>query len=111
MKYSCFNDRLRLYEVFEDDRGHPMNGDLPVPMLGPDAGGIGVPATEAGRRLPGDAKRVGTSWHPRGLVVQCKPSPVRGLAGGAWAGLERLAPLALVGLAAAWLVYQLGEDR
>ena len=70
MIYSRFNAGLGLYEVFEDKTTHALNGDFPVPRLGRDAGSIGVPATEAGRELPGGARRVGTSWHARGLVVR-----------------------------------------
>jgi hypothetical protein len=70
MIYSRFNDGLGLYEVFEDGTTHALNDDFPVPRLGPDAGRVGVPATEAGRELPAAARRVGTSWHAKGLVVR-----------------------------------------
>lgn len=82
MIYSCFNEKAGHYEYFSDDRGHPMNGDLPVPDLhGKFAGKVGVPAKDAGRPLPRDAKRTGTGWQARGMIVQCNNSSVRSLAG------------------------------
>ena len=79
MRYSRFNAELGLYEVFEDTSTHALNGDFPVPRLGPDAGRIGIPATEAGRELPARAKRVGTSWHAKGLVVRPRQPALGGL--------------------------------
>lgn len=71
MLYSCFNQNTGLYDVYEDQATHPVNGDLPVPKLGNEIQGIGVPALEAGRPLPWGAKHVGTSWNARGIVVNC----------------------------------------
>lgn len=79
MIYSCFNARLRQYEVFEDGRGSAINADLPVPAIGLAVNGIGAPAMESGRKLPRDAKRIGLSWHPRGIIVQCNNIAVRGI--------------------------------
>lgn len=70
MIYSRFDAARGDYDVFSDDTHHPLNGDFPVPSLGRDVGGLGVPASEAGRALPGPARRVGRSWHARGLVVK-----------------------------------------
>ena len=82
MIYSCFNERAGHYEYFEDDRGQAINGDLPVPTLqGKMAGKVGVPARDAGRSLPSDAKRIGTGWAAQGMIVQCQPKSMRGLAG------------------------------
>lgn len=81
MIYSCFNQKLGLYEYYEDDRGHPTNGDLPVPSNGTQAGEVGVPAMDAGRNLPAGTKRVGNGWHARGLIVQCNNTAIRGLVG------------------------------
>lgn len=78
MIYSCFNERLGLYEYFEDERGHPINGDLPVPRF-TGTTQIGMPALEAGRPLPSGVKRTGTGWHARGIIVRCKPMAVKGL--------------------------------
>ncbi len=72
MIYSRFDAARGEYDVFEDDTHHALNGDFPVPSLSRDVGGVGVPASEAGRVLPSGARRVGSSWHARGLVV--KPS-------------------------------------
>lgn len=69
MKYSRFNEQTAMYDVFEDRRTHALNGDLPVPSLGRVVNGIGVPARQAGRRLPSGAKRIGQSWEPVGVVV------------------------------------------
>ena len=69
MKYSRFDELRGLYEVFEDDRLHALNADLPTPQLGAEVNGIGVPARSAGRQLPAGAKLIGTSWHPVGVMV------------------------------------------
>lgn len=81
MIYSCFNDALRRYEVFEDDLGRPMNADLPTPTLPPMIAGVGVPAIDAGRKLPPNARRVGDSWHARGVVVRCDNASVGSFGG------------------------------
>jgi hypothetical protein len=82
MIYSCFNEKAGHYEYFEDDRALAMNGDFPVPQLQRlQAGRVGVPARDAGRSLPRDAKRTGTGWQARGAIVQCKNTPMRGLMG------------------------------
>jgi hypothetical protein len=59
-----------MYEVFEDSRQAALNADLPVPNLGEEINGIGVPARDAGRPLPSGARRVGTSWQPQGIIVR-----------------------------------------
>ncbi len=69
MIYSRFNERLGIYDLFEDSSVRAMNADLPVPKLPPATNGIGVPAKLAGRPLPMRAKRIGTSWQPRGVIV------------------------------------------
>jgi hypothetical protein len=108
MIYSCFNEKAGHYEYFEDDRALATNGDFPVPQLGQlQAGRVGVPARDAGRTLPRDAKRAGAGWQARGAIVQCKNTPMRGLSGlGALddgtalktAGFVALAALASYGL-------------
>lgn len=82
MRYSRFNEQRGLYEVFEDDREHAMNGDLPVPKLPPANNKIGVSARHAGRALPSSAKRVGQSFHPVGVVVTSVPP------GGSFSGFQ-----------------------
>lgn len=69
MLYSRFDEKRAVYDVFEDGVTRAVNADLPVPKLGPMVGGIGVPASEAGRPLPSGAKHVGESWHAKGLIV------------------------------------------
>jgi hypothetical protein len=82
MIYSCFNEKLGLYEYYQDDRGHPTNGDLPVPSIGAaDAGKVGLPAMDAGRPLPAGATRAGKGWQARGMIVNCNNMSVRGLSG------------------------------
>ncbi len=82
MIYSCFNQKLGLYEYYEDDRGHPTNGDLPVPSIGAsDAGEVGLPAMDAGRPLPPGARRAGQGWQARGMIVQCNNAHVRSVMG------------------------------
>lgn len=75
MIYSCFDSARGEYDYFEDSRRVPINADLPVPNLPPDAGRIGVAAIEAGRPLPTDARRIGRGWNARGMVVQCGHGP------------------------------------
>ena len=75
MLYSCFDASYGRYNYFEDARRLPINADLPVPDLPPDAGRIGAAAIECGRPLPPDAKPVGSGWHARGQIVQCGLSP------------------------------------
>lgn len=84
MIYSCFNEKLGQYEYFHDDRGHALNGDLPVPSYlgGKTAGKIGVPAREAGRPMPSGAKKIGQGFEAKGMIVSCKVTPMRGLSGG-----------------------------
>lgn len=113
MIYSCFNEKAGHYEYFEDDRALAVNGDFPVPQLQRlQAGRVGVPARDAGRVLPSGAKRAGTGWQARGVIVQCKPQAMRGLSGlgahdtgtlayltiGVWAGVGGVS-----GAAAAYL--------
>jgi len=71
MLYSCFNPASGLYDYFQDGKQLAINADLPVPKLPPMAGKIGVPAINAGRPLPQDAKPAGQGWHAKGLIVQC----------------------------------------
>lgn len=71
MKYSCFNQESGLYRVFEDEARIPINGDLPVPALGPELNGIGVPSLDAARPLPAGARYLQDSWVPVGMVVSC----------------------------------------
>lgn len=72
MKYSCFNETKRCYDVYEDARGRPMNADLPTPSVPASSGGIGAPARECGRTMPADARYVGTSPTALGIVVRCR---------------------------------------
>ena len=111
--YSCFNERLGLYEYFQDDRGHALNGDLPVPSYlgGKKAGKIGVPAREAGRPLPSGTKRIGHGFEAKGMVVSCKPTPMKGLAGGTDATnlglrLGTLSVMAVMALYGTYCAYQ-----
>ena len=81
MLYSCFDPQTGLYNVFEDGKTHPVNGDLPVPQLSSAsyAGTVGTPSIEAGRSLPSGASMVGTSWNAKGLVVNCGANQASGL--------------------------------
>lgn len=73
MLYSCFDAPRGEYKVFEDEKTHPANGDLPVPRLSAlMAGSVGVPASDAGRPLPSDASYVGHAPNAQGLLVQCE---------------------------------------
>lgn len=111
MIYSCFNERLGLYEYFEEPTGHPVNGDLPIPKLPAEAGTIGVPARDAGRPLPPGAKPAGTGWHAKGMVVSCSPSHVAAISGlGGVGDAVKEHPYLAVGVAALamyglWSIY------
>ena len=97
MLYSRFEADRGDYAVFEDSVRHPLNGDFPVPALGPEINQIGVPASEAGRPLPRGARFVGRSWHARGLVV----APQRAGLGLTQAELGNVVvPIALIGATA-----------
>ena len=81
MIYSCFNHRLGMYEYFSDSKGHPTNGDLPVPRPSRPAGKIGSPSIDSGRPLPPSAKAVGRGYRARGLLVACSGTRVPALSG------------------------------
>jgi hypothetical protein len=72
MIYSCFVPERGTYDYYENSLQMQLNADLPVPRLPPDAGKIGVPAIDAGRPLPSDARKTGEGWHARGMVVNCR---------------------------------------
>ena len=112
MIYSCFNERLGQYEYFSDNKGHAVNGDLPVPKLARKAGETGVPARETGRPLPGDAQRIGSGWHAQGIIVQCEGTQIPGLSGDADdLGSSRAFYLVLAAGGAALLGYYLMVRR
>lgn len=74
MIYSCFNPQRGNYDYFEDALQIPVNADLPVPTLPSSAGTIGVPAFQAGRPLPSDARPKGSGATARGILVDCGKS-------------------------------------
>jgi len=108
MMYSCFNDKLGLYEYFEGPGHHPTNGDLPTPRDGQMAGTVGVPAADAGRRLPSGVRRAGTGWEAKGMVVNCKNRPVQGIGSIDLKGNPLLIPYVLV---AGGLGYYIQKER
>lgn len=69
MLYSVFVPAEGKYHYYETQQAFAVNADLPVPTLGSDAGKIGVPAMDAARKLPSDAKFVGKGWNARGVVA------------------------------------------
>lgn len=69
MIYSVFVPEQGLYHYYETPENKPVNGDLPVPKLGQDAGKIGVAAMDAGRPLPSNARKVGQGWTARGVIA------------------------------------------
>lgn len=71
MIYSCFDAHAGLYQYFEDEKGHQVNGDLPVPSFRGDAGRIGVASIEAARPFPRGARPAGRGWRARGVIVRC----------------------------------------
>ena len=107
MIYSIFIPERGEYEYYESaDVQLPLNADLPVPALPAIAGQIGVPAIDAGRPLPANAKPIGRGWHARGMVAQRRgglgafslnPS-------GAWM-------VVVAGAIAAWLWYKQDHRR
>ena len=70
MKYSSFDAGSGHYKVYEDASTIPINGDLPVPPLGQELNGIGVPAMDAARFLPSGARYVGDSLAPVGMITR-----------------------------------------
>lgn len=81
MIYSCFDQNSGLYRYFQDSTQIPVNGDLPVPnYLKGRATKLGVPALEAGRPLPRDARPIGRGVPARGMLVNCNAQPA-GLSG------------------------------
>lgn len=107
MFYSCFDPKTGLYDYFVDDKNHPINGDLPIPQF-PVTTKIGVPAIEAGRKMPSGAKPAGRGWHARGLIVQCGRGPlgaVEGKPAEAWEWVKAGGWKWVVGgLVAVWVV-------
>lgn len=77
--YSVFVPEEGVYKYYESAKNVAVNADLPVPQLGSDAGKIGVPAMDAARRLPGDAKLVGQGWQARGIIASKGGRPLAGL--------------------------------
>lgn len=95
MMYSCFDQNSGLYRYFQDDKQIPVNGDLPVPnYLKSRATKLGVPALEAGRPLPSDARPVGRGVPARGMVVSCN---AQGAALGAVLDIDTKTSLLLAG--------------
>jgi hypothetical protein len=106
MIYSIFSPERGEYDYFESPDQLPLNADLPVPSLPPVAGQIGVPAMDAGRPLPGNAKPIGRGWHAHGMLARrsgglgafsLNPS-------GAWM-------VVVAGAIAAWLWYKQDHRR
>ena len=93
MRYSRFDERSGLYDVFEDGRQHALNADLPVPQLPAPDQGIGVAARFAGRPLPSRARHIGRSFRPVGVIV---PSERPGALGDV-RGFVREHPVVLLG--------------
>jgi len=70
MIYSCFDPKAGLYQYYEDQLGHEVNADLPVPALrGNDR--IGVASQAAARPFPRGARPTGRGWRARGVIVKC----------------------------------------
>ena len=89
MIYSCFDPLSGMYRYYQDAKQVATNADLPVPRLSSMAGKIGVPAMDAGRPLPPDARPTGEGWHAKGMIVMCgRPSGgglgAEGTPGEAW---------------------------
>lgn len=89
MIYSCFEPKSGLYDYFETADRIPINADLPIPKLPQGVSGIGVPAIEAGRPMPFNARHVGQGWHARGMLINCGRTPM----GDADATVATVAPL------------------
>lgn len=81
MIYSCFDQVRGLYDYYEGSGDLAINADLPIPRLPKANNKIGVPAIDAGRPMPADARKIGTGWKARGMVARC---------GGGMSGLGEL---------------------
>lgn len=104
MLYSCFDSKSGLYDYYADKLEIPLNADLPVPSMPSPAGKVGVPAIDAGRPLPGDAKHIGRGWHAKGMIVQCGRGSLGAVgSGGIASALRGLGVAAGVGVAGYYL--------
>jgi hypothetical protein len=104
MLYSCFDAKSGLYDYYADRREIAINADMPVPSLPAPAGKVGVPAIDAGRPLPSDAKHIGRGWHAKGIVVQCGRGSLGALpSGGVVSAVRGLALISGIGLAGYYL--------
>lgn len=95
------------FDLYESNRVHPIGDDLPSIDMPAPSGGIGVPAQDVGQPLPSDARFVGTSDQPQGIMVPMLRNDRRQGIGQAKTSLthqETLMVLMIIGMlgAAAW---------
>jgi hypothetical protein len=98
------------YDYYEASVRHGIGDDLPEAELPPSVKGLGVPAQDAGRRLPPGARLVGNGPRPRGVLVPMDRGQVQGLRGTDASGGSSFWTPVLVVMAAA-LFYDWYRDR
>lgn len=69
------------YDYYEADVRHGIGDDLPDVDLPPAVRSFGVPAQDAGRRLPPGSRFVGSGVRPKGVLVPMDRGQVQGLRG------------------------------
>lgn len=101
------------YDYYESEARHPIGDDMPVASMPAPAGGIGVPAQDAGYPLPSDARYVGSGDAPVGIITPMSRASYKGLSGSGTKELgsnEIVVVLFLVGaLAAAAIADRMGK--
>lgn len=102
MRYSRFDQKAGLYDVWEDASAFALNGDLPKAHVGPVIKGIAATSLQSGYTKPSGAKYVGRSWHPHGLIIPATSS--QGLGGIPADSLNWAVPLLVAG-AVLWMVW------
>lgn len=112
MIVSCFDAKRGLYDYYETGTDYPFNADLPIPRLPNEVGGIGVPAIDAARPKPPEARHVGSGWTAKGIIVDCNATgPMAGMTDAIRSPNGKVVGnLVLAGLAGAG-VYALSHSR
>ena len=76
------------YDYYETNQRHGIGDDLPNVHMPQEINDIGVPSQDVGRRLPGDARKIGHGTEPKGVMAPMDRGQVKGLKGVALSGGE-----------------------
>lgn len=96
------------YKYFESQERHGIGDDLPHLKYPANANRLGVPAQDVGRKLPGDAKYVGSGTEPQGVITRMDRGEVKGLSGLTINTSSTIGSVLVLGLAV-WFGYQWGR--